>query len=889
MTIVTLLQKKSDTNYLKVAKRLQKRRISIFSSGVPQAVNGCRKLRTRLVKIASDNDQKAPVLKKRKVSPRKISTLTNANYLKLRSNVINYAFKEPPIKPLTQQEQLSEAADSTISTSVIVQAPQIVDSAATLPSQAAATIKKHHQLVQNLSVIVYSTKATSNVTDASSFACQKTTETSNFFNSTTTAVKVPFACSATIIRKTDFEEQSSVIHWIDKGVTVLEDPPAKRPHKLTTTTATTVNSDQILRFMILVRPIQRNQIELPYPHIYDKENLFRTFASIFPMLRINNDSVCVKSLHNGENQLKSASDLFEKENETIAWNKAVDKTMIHCLDENLKNSPVRNQKHFTTNTFTATKSQAEMVMPKTDDNDWNEPMVALKTQIEPASRIDSTVTLQNFTPIAPLRKMNQTEYLALYQQNNRTKKFVKIPKLTLPDRVQAKYDFTSINSIVTNAEMCTKQESLLIKLEVQPNLSNGQYTADLKNYKKPEKSNERLNLSSSIETSTVTQINPTKRSCKACSEPSVAEVPQFLFSNETCTECARLNNPKTQFVPIDEDYTPDISGDEDSDNEVTVLPANPLNTRRSTIRSISYMSFRPELSYPKITLPSRMKPHLRPKIFSYNNRKYTKFPVKKALDIKHQLNSILPRGQYATTIVSDGISVPKMQSGVHDQYSPRKSAESARNETHVKSTNSASPLTSSASVFLGFGPLHPDSEEDVDVGSDTVSCCTSVRGSTPNTTDKRIVDFGYNRQTNCKNKPLPEPPVPRNVYIQFQPAYQHHAMKRHSEPPPVMSLYASQLHRKYRQIRKKMNATRTPKLRALSMKKPVLPLVFKNVDKDSTLLRGKDNTTPERCFDDDFLAQPSKLSSESALMSLSIHDFFAEEDITLEDILTKYL
>lgn len=489
-------------------------------------MNGCRKLRTRLVKIASDDDQQRPVLKKRKVSPRKIPSISRANsetYLSLRSNGTR-AYKEP----LTQHENLHEAADSDsiISTSIIFQVPHIIDTiAAPLPSQATVKIEKYHP-IPNLSVIVYSTKAACNVTDPSSFERRKLTETSKFNNTSTAKedILIPIPCSAAI---------SSVIHWIDKGVSALEIPQTKvRPHKLSliasTAVATTINnsSEQSLRFMIVVRPIQRHHIELPYPQIYDKENWFRPFASIFQMLRINTDSICVKSLQvleNGEKHLKSTTDSFEKEEKSpdptiscaIEWNKGMDKTLIRCRDKSLNVSPRHNQHLFTT---PATDNIGEMDIQNRDaDNDCNNSMAALKTQMDATclkQNIPSSLgMLPNLTLLQPLKKSNidpsdlKKKYLAICQKNNNNKKLLKIPKITLRDRVQAKCDFIPINSILTDTKRHPKQESLLIKLEVHPNLSNVHPTDNLKNYRKPAVSKNHLNLTSSIEMNKVTNAS----------------------------------------------------------------------------------------------------------------------------------------------------------------------------------------------------------------------------------------------------------------------------------------------------------------------------------------------------------------------------------------------
>lgn len=51
-----MFQKKSIESYRQLKKKITKRRISIFSRSVPAAVNGCRRLRTRLVKIPEDVD-----------------------------------------------------------------------------------------------------------------------------------------------------------------------------------------------------------------------------------------------------------------------------------------------------------------------------------------------------------------------------------------------------------------------------------------------------------------------------------------------------------------------------------------------------------------------------------------------------------------------------------------------------------------------------------------------------------------------------------------------------------------------------------------------------------------------------------------------------------------
>lgn len=396
----------------------------------------------------------------------------------------------------------------------------------------------------------------------------------------------------------------------------------------------------------------------------------------------------------------------------------------------------------------------------------------------------------------------------------------------------------------------------------------------------------------------------TKRICKACSEPNfVDKEPQFPFSTEKCAKCSWLNHSEAQFPPIRKDGTTDTSEDEDSDNAVTILPAIPLKQPHNIIERSMEQTITERGSLSSL-MTSRMKLPLRPKVFPENKTKYIKFLVKKPLDIKQQLNSILSRAQQPFTVISNCNSILKDQqsdSAVQDQFSPIRSSESIENETYVKHPDTDSPLKSSTDLFRGFSPLpegpdalvfdDPDSDGDIDVGSDTLSYCTPVRSSTLKISDERIVEFDYNNsQMNYKK---PSPPVVQNVDKLLKPAYHHNTMKRKSEPyrlpvlPPVMSLYASQLQHNYRKTRKTYTI-RPPKIRALHGKNPVRSIALENIINDLTLLKQEDNTSSERCFDKDFLAEPTIPNSENTLMSLSIHNFFAGEDITLEDILTKY-
>lgn len=309
------------------------------------------------------------------------------------------------------------------------------------------------------------------------------------------------------------------------------------------------------------------------------------------------------------------------------------------------------------------------------------------------------------------------------------------------------------------------------------------------------------------------------------------------------------DNPESQIQPNFKDGPSGTSEVKDSDITVTIVPANPqqrpfVSPACTMAQSISGRSILPR--------PGLMTPPVRPKFIPGKKSNYNIRP----LDFKQPRNSFRPRVQCPATVVSDPKSM-QPGSAVQDQFSPQRSAESFRTETFIKTPDSNMPLNLSKDGCHGFRSVHAG-------GSNTVSGCTPVRY------DARIGEFHYNR-------PLVTPPVPRHN-VDVQPANLQPTMKRKFEPyvvpvdlsidvvPPVMSLYASQLQQNF--LQRRTNNTTS--------------------NNDSSLLSEKDNMSPELCFDEDFLAEPSIQNSDSSLMNLPIHDFFADEDITFEEMLTKY-
>lgn len=238
------------------------------------------------------------------------------------------------------------------------------------------------------------------------------------------------------------------------------------------------------------------------------------------------------------------------------------------------------------------------------------------------------------------------------------------------------------------------------------------------------------------------------------------------------------------------------------------------------------------------------------------------------MDTYEQCNTIQPRIKYPAIVVSDYNSMFKVTqpgSADQDQCSFNRVAEPNWNESCVKLPDYNSPLNLSTNGFRGFSPVLPDAvfddpngNEDIDVCSDTESCC-----STP------IVGIDYGRQMNYKLST----PVTHDVEKFFKPA-----MKRQCEPYPNvlarsdMSPYAMQLYQHYQQMRQ-ANTAIAPKRRGLHVKMPV-PFDLENVNNDSTLLKQTAEQTT---------------NFEIELMSFPIRDFFPGEDIPIEDLIAKYL